>query len=102
MVGKRFKSGMEFLRHELSKVFSTPLSLDRQDKKSGGIAWGGLALGIIAYDVYAIKSKRIETLTRSFWRLTEKPITGTIFTGAWLGLTFHLLIEKLVRKSFSK
>ena len=93
---------MEFLRQKLSDAFSTPLVLERHDRKSGTIAWGGLALGIIAYDFYAIKSKKIETLTRSFWRLTEKPISGSIFTGVWLGLTFHLLIEKLVRKSFSK
>ena len=93
---------MEFLQHKLSNVFSTPLVLERENKKSGTVAWGGLALGIIAYDIYAIKSKKIETLTRSFWRLTEKPISGSIFTGVWLGLTFHLLIEKLVRKSFSK
>lgn len=97
-----FVNGSEYLRLKLSNVLATPLILDREDKKSGTIAWGGLALGIIAYDIYAIKSKKIETLTRSFWRLTEKPLTGSIFTGVWLGLTFHLLIEKLVRKSFAK
>jgi len=92
---------MEFLQQKLSSAFSTPLVLDKQDKKSGSIAWSGLALGIIVYDIYAIKSKKIETLTRSFWRLTEKPLTGSIFTGVWLGLTFHLLIEKLIRKNFN-
>ena len=92
---------MEFLQQKLSSVFSAPLVLDKQDKKSGSIAWSGLALGIIVYDIYAIKSKKIETLTRSFWRLTEKPLTGSIFTGVWLGLTFHLLIEKLIRKNFN-
>ena len=101
MEEKKYKSGMEFLRHKLSDAFSTPLILDKQDRKSGTIAWGGLALGIIVYDIYAIKSKKIETLTRSFWRLTEKPLSGSIFTGVWLGLTFHLLIEKLIRKSFN-
>ena len=92
---------MEFLQQKLSNVFSTPLVLERENKKSGTVAWGGLALGIIAYDIYAIKSKKIETLTRSFWRLTEKPISGSIFTGVWLGLTFHLLIEKPLRKTIS-
>jgi len=92
---------MEFLQQKLSSAFFTPLVLDKQDKKSGSIAWSGLALGIIVYDIYAIKSKKIETLTRSFWRLTEKPLTGSIFTGVWLGLTFHLLIEKLIRKNFN-
>lgn len=92
---------MELLPLKLSKVFNTPLILEEDDKKSGTIAWGVLALGIIAYDIYAIKSKKIETLTRAFWRHTENKITGSIFTGVWLGLTFHLLIEKLIRKNFS-
>ncbi len=86
---------------KLSKMFGTPLILEKDDKKSGAIAWGGLALGIIVYDIYAIKSKKIETLTRAFWRHTENKITGSIFIGVWLGLTFHLLIEKLIRKNFS-
>lgn len=98
MVVKKSKNGMASLQHKLSDAFSTPLILDKQDRKSGTIAWGGLALGIIAYDIYAIKSKKIETLTRSFWRLTEKPIEGSLLIGAWLGLTFHLLIEKQIRK----
>jgi hypothetical protein len=101
MVVKRLRNLTELLPLKLSKVFNTPLILEKDDKKSGTIAWGGLALGIIAYDIYAIKSKKIETLTRAFWRHTENKITGSIFTGVWLGLTFHLLIEKLIRKNFS-
>lgn len=102
MVVKRSRNLTELLPLKLSKVFKTPLILEKDDKKSGTIAWGGLALGIIAYDIYAIKSKKIETLTRAFWRHTENKITGSIFTGVWLGLTFHLLIEKLIRKNFSE
>ena len=98
MVVKKFKNGTEYLRQKLSNAIGAPLVLDKQDRKSGSIAWGTLALGIVAYDIYAIKSKKIETLTRSFWRLTEKPLTGSILIGAWLSLTFHLLIEKLIRK----
>ncbi len=102
MVVKKLNSGLESLQLKLSDVISTPLILEKENKKSGTVAWGGLALGIIAYDIYAIKSKKIETLTRSFWRLTEKPLTGSLYIGVWLGLTFHLLIEKLIRKSFSQ
>lgn len=101
MVEKRLKSGMGFLQQKLSDLFCAPLNLDRDSGVTGTIGWAGLALGIIAYDFYAIKSKKIETLTRSFWRLTEKPLTGSIFIGVWLGLTFHLLIEKLLRKKFN-
>ena len=101
MVVKKLKNGTEFLQLKLSEAVKAPLVLDKADKKSGSVAWGGLALGIIAYDMYAIKSKKIETLTRAFWRLTEKPLTASIFIGVWLGLTFHLLIEKLIRKNFN-
>lgn len=90
------------LLQKLSKALSLPDSLNLEDKKSGTIAWGGLALGIIIYDIYAIKSKKIETLTRAFWRHTENKTTGSIFTGVWLGLTFHLLIEKLIRQRLIK
>ena len=91
-----------FLLRRLSSAFSGPLILEKEARKSGVGAWVAVALGIIAYDVYAIKSKKIETLTRSFWRLTEKPTTGSIFIGVWLGLTFHLLIEKLIRKNLTR
>ena len=102
MVAKRLRNLTELPPLKLSKMFGTPLILEKDDRKSGAIAWGGLALGIIVYDIYAIKSKKIETLTRAFWRHTENKITGSIFTGVWLGLTFHLLIEKLIRKNFSE
>lgn len=100
MVVKKFKNGMGFPQLKLSDVIGGPVDLKSLDKKSGLSAWTILALGIIAYDVYAIKSEKIETLTRSFWRLTEKPKIGKIFIGVWLGLTFHLLIEKLIRKAY--
>lgn len=77
------------------------LNLDK-DRLSGSIAWVALAVGILAYDIYAIRTKRIETLTRAFWRLSEKQLTSVFLNGAWLGLTFHLLIEKSLRKLFYK
>lgn len=80
----------------LFKKISTAPSLDK-DRKSGIVAWSLLLTAILAYEIYAIKSKKIETLTKTFWRLTEKQPTNSIFTGVWLGLTFHLLIEKSLR-----
>ena len=101
MVVKKLSSGLESLRPKLSDILGPFPDLQKDHRKSGSVAWGGLVLGVIAYDIYAIKSKKIETLTRSFWRLTEEKIPKIALTGVWLGLTFHLLIEKLVRKSFS-
>lgn len=78
-----------------------PLVLEKETT-SGFFAWIALALGIIAYDVYAIRSKKIETLTRAFWRLTEKQTHKLTLNGVWLILTFHLLIEKPLRKFLSE
>jgi len=101
MVVKRSKSTKGYHRQKLSDSLSAPLVLEKNDTTSGLLGWCGLLSVIIAYDVYAIKSKKIETLTRFFWRMTEQPITGSIITGAWIGLSFHLLIEKLIRKALS-
>lgn len=86
-----------FLQQKLYDIKSKPLSLEK-DRTSGLFAWSLLAAGILAYEIYAIKTKRIETLTRAFWRLSEKQLHGSILNGVWLGLTFHLLIEKSLRK----
>lgn len=82
-----------------SKLFMAP-SLEK-DSASGVFAWASMLLAILAYEIYAIRSKKIETLTKFFWRITEKSILGSVFTGVWLGLTFHLLIEKSLRKQFN-
>lgn len=79
------------------KAFEESLNLEKTSK-SGGFGWLVLAISIMVYEFYAIKSKKIETLTKFFWRTTEKQIIENIFTGVWLGLTFHLLIEKSLRK----
>jgi hypothetical protein len=86
-----------FLRRKLSDVASKPLVLDK-DRTSGLSAWGVLVVGILVYEMYAIRTKKIETLTRAFWRLSEKQLHASILNGVWLGLTFHLLIEKSLRK----
>lgn len=79
-----------------------PVNLEKTESVNGLYGWGVLALGILAYDVYAIKSKKIETLTKSFWRTTEKRIPGSIFIGAWSILTVHLLIEKQIRNYYQR
>lgn len=98
---KKSKSTKGYHRQKLSDKLAAPLVLEKNESTSGVLGWCGILSLIIVYDVYAIKSKKIETLTRFFWRMTEQPITGNIITGAWLGLSFHLLIEKLIRKALS-
>ena len=101
MAEKKSKSGTAFHQQKLSKMLSNPVNLEKDDRVSGLIGWLGLMSIIIIYDIYAIRTKKIETLTRSFWRHTEKLMGKSIFIGAWLGLTFHLLLEKMIRKKYS-
>jgi hypothetical protein len=88
------------LRQKLSDFFCRAPTLVKDDRVSGAVGWLILLLYVVAYDAYAIRTRKIETLTRSFWRSTEKIIPGTIFIGVWIALSAHLLIEKPVRKRF--
>jgi hypothetical protein len=100
MVEKKLKNGTVFRQQKLSNLFSNPVSLEKDDRVSGLVGWLGLITVIVLYDIYAIRTKKVETLTRSFWRHTEQVIGKSIFIGAWLGLTFHLLLEKMIRKKY--
>lgn len=98
MEDKRFYSGLEYHLQKLFNYYKAPVVLDKDSRTTGFIGWLALAAIVIAYDAYAIKSKKIETLTRSFWRSTEKKSTGSAMIGLWLLITFHLLLEKELRK----
>jgi len=98
MVERKSKNGKALHLQKLCDYYSNPIILEKDHRKSGLAAWAILLGGIIAYDTYAIRSQKIETLTRAFWRLTEEPIKKIIPITMWVGLTAHLLFEKEVRK----
>ncbi len=98
MVERKSKNGKALNLQKLCDYYSNPIILEKDHRKSGLAAWAILLGGIIAYDTYAIRSQKIETLTRAFWRLTEEPIKKIIPITMWVGLTAHLLVEKEVRK----
>jgi hypothetical protein len=98
MEEKKFKSGTEYHLQKLSNYYSSPINLEKDDRVSGTYAWLGILSAVFVYDLYAIKSKKAETLTRSFWRLTERPIKSIIPLAAWATLSAHLLLEKNIRK----
>lgn len=75
-----------------------PIDLTRDSRASGAYGWVGLVLVIVAYDVFAIRTRRIETLSRYFWRSAEQSIAGPALRIVWVWLTFHLLFEAKVRK----
>ena len=86
MVAIRLKNTKVFLPQRLSNHLSEPLVLEKE-ATSGLLAWLSLTLGIVAYDIVAMKSGRIETLTKTFWRFTENKLAASIITGVWLGIT---------------
>lgn len=86
----------------LFRRFWGPVSLEREGRKSGALGWAALAFYIFAFDLYAIRTKKIETLTRSFWRGAASPSRTFFVHFAWLLATFHLLGEYRVRKMINK
>lgn len=98
MEERKYKSGSAYPLQKLSNYYSSPIDLKKDERISGLVGWALLAATVVAYDAYAIKTKKAETLTRSFWRLSEGKISKTPVLGAWLIVTFHLMFEKKVRR----
>lgn len=64
--------------------------------KSGLYGWVGLVSGIVAYDVYAIKTRKIGTLTSAAHDL--EGFTFGAGLAIWSGVTYHLFIEPRVNR----
>ena len=82
----------------LYNYYSSPIDLQKDERVSGLIGWLLVAGLVIAYDVYAMKTKKAETLTRYFWRISEGKISKAPVFAAWTILTAHLVLEKKVRR----
>ena len=102
MVERKSKSGTAYPLQKLSSYYSSPISLEKDNRHSGLFAWLILLAYVISYDTYAVKTKKSETLTRSFWRLSEGKISKGPVLGAWLVVTFHLMFEKKFRRRIYK
>lgn len=102
MEEKKFKSISAYHLQKLSNYYSSPIHLEKDSKVSGLFGWAVLVSYILAYDIFAIKTKKTETLTRSFWRLSEGKISKAPVMGLWLAVTFHLMLEKDVRRKINK
>lgn len=90
------------LLQKLYDYYRNPIILER-DRGTGGFGWLFILLFVIAWDYYAIHTKKIETLTRFFWRTTESNYIKSIpLIGVWIILSFHLLIEKSLRKILTR
>jgi hypothetical protein len=95
----RFKSGEALPLQKLSNYYSSPIILDKDERISGLYGWLALLAAVVAYDAYAIKTQKVETLTRFFWRSTERPLKSVVPISVWLLVTAHLLLEKNIRKN---
>jgi len=92
-----------YLLRKLYDYYRNPINLNKDSRITGGFGWLFIALFVLAYDIYAMKYQKIETLTRFFWRSTEKNILKSLIPiGVWSVLSFHLLIEKPIRKTLIK
>jgi hypothetical protein len=96
------KSLGEYPLRKLFDIIFRPVNLDKNEPFSGIFGWLVLGLYVIFFDIYAIKSRKIETLTKSFWRITEKIFPGSILIGVWVILSLHLLIEKQARRAYQR
>jgi hypothetical protein len=102
MVATGLRNSEGSLLQKLCDYYRSPVVLER-DRATGAFGWLAILLFVIAYDFYAIRTRRIETLTRFFWRSTEKNITTSIpLIGVWIILSFHLLIEKPLRQILTR
>ena len=70
-----------------------------KEKISGEYGWVVLAVSITAYDLFAIKTKKFETLSTALWKSLPHPIKFPIAPLAWGILTYHLFISKNARDS---
>ena len=73
MAKTKFKSGEALPLQKLSDYYSSPRLLDKDERVSGLYAWLALLAAVAAYDAYAIKTKKAETLTRFFWSFPRYP-----------------------------
>lgn len=64
------------------------------------LAWVGLAAVIIAYDLIALNTNKVETLSSAVWRSLAKPGKWPIYMGTWFGLTYHLFFNPCARQSY--
>ena len=78
MVVKKSTSISVFHPQKLFNYYSNPIELKKDERISGSYAWLAIIASVLAYDIYAVKTKKAETLTRAFWRSTEQPVKNLI------------------------
>lgn len=74
--------------------------MDENKLVPGDIAWLVLTGAIIGYDLAAISTKRVETLSSAIWRSLSHPRKLPILLSIWTALTWHLFANPRARQSY--
>ena len=61
----------------------------------GLIGWGATLGVVVAYDVWAIKTRH-PTMSATLGHALAHPVLGPVLAGAYSGLGYHLLVEELL------
>jgi hypothetical protein len=69
---------------------------------SGEWAWLGLAAVVTSYDLYAIKTRKVETLSTALWKSLANPVKAPVSFLIWGSLTWHLFLNKQARNSYKQ
>lgn len=102
MARTKSKNGEASPLQELYNYFSSPVNLEKDERISGLIGWAAIISFVVAYDIYSIRSRKIETLTRSFWRMSEHKVMKFPVLTTWILLSVHLMAEKGIRRKVNK
>lgn len=68
-------------------------------KKHSDLAWYAMALGILSFDLIAIKTNKFETMSTALWRSLSHPVRSPVIWISWGVLTHHLFASKNARNS---
>lgn len=66
----------------------------------GSYAWYTMSIGILAYDLYAMKYKKAETMSSAIWRSLSDAKKASALVAGWMVLTHHLFANKRARNHY--
>lgn len=64
-----------------------------EGKPSGAFGWLLIFAVATTYDIYALKTRKVETLSNAYWRWSRHPVGGLVTAGAFAAIAFHLIID---------
>ncbi len=73
-----------------------------EEKIDGELAWGLLILSVLVYDLYSIKTGKLETMSSAVYRALRHPLKFPLLSLIWALITFHLFANVDARQSFKE